>query len=141
MVERYEFPDSRPRTTVVLFHWECVGRNLSRPAGTREAMASPHPGPRSLAGPGRSLAHILAKSVLLILVAAVTAVVSVVASAWGLSSVLVVVAVVALVAVTIRQRARGDYTPYQSRKALLIAGLAIIGFFIVISVVGAYWPK
>lgn len=74
-------------------------------------------------------------------VGALTVALSVVASVSGLSPLLVAAALAALLVLKIRQTARAGYTPYRSWRAFAITGLVVIGFFVVISVVAAYWPK
>ncbi len=78
---------------------------------------------------------------MLILVGATTVVLSVIASARGLSLLLVLGAIGSLMALTVRQHLRGGYEPHRSRRAMLMIGLAIVGFFVMVSVVGAHWPK
>ncbi len=80
-------------------------------------------------------------AVFVVCVGALTVALSVAASASGLSPLLVAAALAALVILKIRQNARAGYTPLRSWRALVITGLVVIGFFVVISVVAAYWPK
>lgn len=99
------------------------------------------PGPPAPATSPRTLAYMIIRALLLGLAGALTVVLSVVASALGLSLLLVVAAIGSLTTLNIRQQTRQGYTPHRSRKALFVSGLVVVGFFIVISVVGAYWPK
>ncbi len=104
-------------------------------------MMRPHPGPLARATPPRSVAYLLVRIVLLGLIAAMTVVLSVVASALGLSVLVVVAAIGSMMTLKVRQQMRAGYTPNRSRRALLVTGLAVLGFFLIVSVVGAYWPK
>ncbi len=104
-------------------------------------MMHPHPGPLAPATPPRSVVYLLVRIVLLGLIAAMTVVLSVVASALGLSVLVVVAAIGSLMTLKIRQQMRAGYSPNRSRRALLVTGLAVLGFFLVVSVVGAHWPK
>jgi hypothetical protein len=101
-------------------------------------MAPPLPGP---AAPARNAGRVLLKVLVVILAGAAALVASVVASVLGLSLLLVLGAVGALMSLKVRQRAQAGYSPHRSRKVLLATGLAIVGFFVVISVVAAYWPR
>jgi len=90
---------------------------------------------------GRALGFFLLKAVLILIVGAITVVLSVVASAYGLTPLLVAAALIALVVLKVRQSLRPGYVPRRSWRPLLVTGLVVIGFFVVISVVAAYWPK
>ncbi len=83
----------------------------------------------------------LIKIMLLILAAAGAAALSVVASTLGLTLLLVLLAIGSLMTLKIRQKLRGAHTARQSWRAMVAVGLAVLGFFLMVSVVAAYWPK
>ncbi len=81
------------------------------------------------------------RGILLVLIAAAAAVLSVVASTLGLSLLLVLLAIGTLMTLKIRLQLRGVHTARQSWRTMLAVGLAVVGFFLMVSVVAAYWPK
>jgi hypothetical protein len=89
----------------------------------------------------RGLGYTVVKVLLLAALLTTALIVSVVASVTGLTIALVVAALGMLVLLNFRHHTHRAPLPFRPRRAMLIAGLVVVGFFLVISIAGAFWPR